>query len=96
MRSPKTYFVYIMTTRSKTLYTGVTNNLIRRVREHKIETGSSFTAKYKIDRLVYFRLMTSSGKKYLPAGTPQANVSNPQLVQTIRQVQMQPLSDDSY
>jgi putative endonuclease len=54
MRSPKTYFVYIMTTRSKTLYTGVTNNLIRRVREHKIGTGSSFTAKYKIDRLVYF------------------------------------------
>ena len=54
MRSPKTYFVYIMTNRSKTLYTGVTNNLIRRVREHKMGTGSCFAARYKVDRLVYF------------------------------------------
>jgi putative endonuclease len=43
-----------MTNRSKTLYTGVTNNLIRRVRQHKTGTGSGFTAKYKLDRLVYF------------------------------------------
>ncbi len=31
---PKTYFVYIISNRSKTPYTGATNNLIRRVREH--------------------------------------------------------------
>jgi putative endonuclease len=54
MHPPKTYFVYIMTNRSKTLYTGVTNSLIRRVREHKDGTGSRFAAKYKLDRLVYF------------------------------------------
>jgi putative endonuclease len=48
------YFVYIMTNRSKTLYTGVTNNLARRVREHKTGIGSGFTAKYKLDRLAYF------------------------------------------
>jgi len=48
------HFVYIMTNRSKTLYTGVTNNLMRRVREHKTGTGSRFTTKYKLDRLVYF------------------------------------------
>lgn len=48
------YFVYIMTNRSMTLYTGVTNNLTRRVREHKTGTGSEFTTKYKLDRLVYF------------------------------------------
>ena len=54
MRSPKTYFVYIMSNRSKTLYTGVTNSLIRRVREHKMGTGSLFATKYKLDRLVYF------------------------------------------
>jgi putative endonuclease len=54
MRSPKTYFVYIMTNRSKTLYTGVTNSLVRRVREHKLGTGSRFAAKYHLDRLVYF------------------------------------------
>ena len=48
------YFVYIMTNRSKTLYVGITNNLIRRVREHKTGTGSGFTARYNLDRLVYF------------------------------------------
>src|SRR5258708_12975074 len=53
-RPQKTYFVYIMTNRSKTLYTGVTNSLVRRAREHKLGIGSSFAAKYKLDRLVYF------------------------------------------
>jgi putative endonuclease len=48
------YFVYVMTNRSKTLYTGVTNNLMRRVREHKSGTGSGFTTIYRLDRLVYF------------------------------------------
>jgi putative endonuclease len=48
------YFVYIMSNRSKTLYTGVTNSLMRRVQEHKTGLGSAFTTKYKIDRLVYF------------------------------------------
>ncbi len=48
------YFVYVMTNRSMTLYTGITNNLMRRVREHKTGIGSEFTTKYKLDRLVYF------------------------------------------
>jgi putative endonuclease len=48
------YFVYNVTNRSKTLYTGVTNNLMRRVREHKTGAGSGFTTKYKLDRIVYF------------------------------------------
>jgi putative endonuclease len=54
MRAEKTYFVYIMTNRSKTLYTGLTNSLVRRVREHKLGIGSGFTAKYRLDRLVYY------------------------------------------
>lgn len=54
MREPRTYFIYIMTNRSKTLYTGITNSLVRRVREHKLGIGSAFTSKYKLDRLVYF------------------------------------------
>ena len=54
MRTPKVYFVYIISNRSKTLYTGVTGNLVRRAREHKAGTGSCFAAKYKLDRLVYF------------------------------------------
>ena len=48
------YFVFIMTNRSKTLYIGVTNSLLRRVREHKEGVGSAFTSKYKLDRLVYY------------------------------------------
>jgi len=50
----RTFFVYIITNRSKTLYTGVTNSLIRRVREHKLGNGCTFAAQYKLDRLVYF------------------------------------------
>ena len=43
-----------MSNRSKTLYTGVTDNLVRRVREHKLGIGSAFASQYKLDRLVYF------------------------------------------
>jgi putative endonuclease len=48
------YCVYILTNRSKTLYVGVTNNLHRRVWEHKFRNGSEFCRRYKIDRLVYY------------------------------------------
>ena len=47
------YFVYILASRSRTLYIGVTNNLTRRVAEHREGTADAFTAKYKIHRLVY-------------------------------------------
>ena len=50
----KTYYVYIMTNRSGTLYTGVTSNLEQRVYEHKCRMGSKFTSRYRIDRLVHF------------------------------------------
>ena len=50
----KQYYVYIMTNRSKTLYTGVTNDLMRRVYEHKNKMVEGFTKKYNITRLVYF------------------------------------------
>ena len=48
--------MYILTNKHKTvLYTGVTSDLIRRVYEHKNHADpKSFTAKYKVDRLVYF------------------------------------------
>ena len=50
----KQYYVYIMTNKSRTLYTGVTNDLQRRVYEHKQKLVPGFTAKYNISRLVYF------------------------------------------
>ncbi|MBW8012814.1 MAG: GIY-YIG nuclease family protein [Chloroflexi bacterium] len=52
------YFVYIMTNNSKTLYTGVTNNITRRVYEHRNKLGSNFTKKYKITKLIYFETVT--------------------------------------
>jgi putative endonuclease len=49
----KDYYVYIATNRSRMLYTGVTNNLQRRHGEH-FSGMSRFTAKYRIDRIVYY------------------------------------------
>ena len=51
----KTYWVYMMqNANGRALYTGVTNNLDRRVREHKEGSGSAFTSKYKCHKLVYY------------------------------------------
>ena len=48
------YYVYIMTNRSKTLYTGVTNDIERRVYEHKQKQIDGFTKKYNLTMLVYY------------------------------------------
>jgi putative endonuclease len=53
--SRKSYYVYIMSSPSQTLYTGVTNDLERRVNEHKSGTFDGFTKRYRVDRLVYFQ-----------------------------------------
>ena len=50
----KAYYVYILTSSTGTLYTGVTNDLFRRVYEHKQKLVEGFTKKYNIDRLVYY------------------------------------------
>ena len=50
----KEYYVYIMTNHSRTLYTGMTNNLARRVEEHKVGLGGEFTRKYNIKQLVHY------------------------------------------
>ncbi len=58
MREDNTYYVYILASkRNGTLYTGVTNDLIRRVGEHKTGTNDGFTKKYGVYRLVYFESM---------------------------------------
>lgn len=49
------YYVYILASKKQgTLYIGVTNDLCRRVFEHKMGEISGFTKKYKINKLVYF------------------------------------------
>ena len=55
-----TYYVYILTNKNKNvLYTGVSNDLIRRVYEHKHHIDKdSFTARYSVTQLVYFEETT--------------------------------------
>jgi putative endonuclease len=48
------FFVYIMSSKSRVIYTGMTNDLVERVLEHKSLKVKGFTKKYKITRLVYF------------------------------------------
>jgi putative endonuclease len=48
------FWVYIMASRSLQLYIGMTNNLRRRVAEHKAHLPATYTSRYNIDRLVYF------------------------------------------
>ena len=49
----KTYHVYIPSSKSKVLYIGVTNNLARRISEHKEKLIKGFTRRYNVNRLVY-------------------------------------------
>ncbi|MBU2008984.1 MAG: GIY-YIG nuclease family protein [Chloroflexi bacterium] len=55
------YYVYVMSNRSKTLYTGVTNDLQRRVYEHKQKLVKGFTEKYNMTMLVYYEMTPEVG-----------------------------------
>ena len=80
MSRKKTYYVYIMTNKHNTvLYTGVTNNLLRRVQEHKQGIGSAFTRKYNVHKLVYFEAGDSihaaiAREKQIKAGSRQKKI----------------------
>src|SRR5437773_1605611 len=58
MVTHKQFAVYILTNSHKTvLYTGVTNDLVRRVYEHKQRLHEGFTQKYNVTKLVYYELI---------------------------------------
>jgi putative endonuclease len=50
----KQFFVYILSSRSRTLYIGMTSDLVGRIHKHKSKALGGFTARYNVDRLVYF------------------------------------------
>ncbi len=54
------YYIYILTNKNNTvLYTGVTNDLVRRVYEHKNKLAKGFTKRYNIDKLVYYEVASN-------------------------------------
>ena len=79
--SAKEYYVYIMTNIENTvLYTGVTNDLYRRVIEHKEGKGGGFTKKYKICKLVYYEAgsdikMAISREKQIKGGSRKKKIN---------------------
>ena len=53
----KEYYIYLITNKGlNVLYAGVTNNLIRRIYEHKNKLVEGFTKKYNVDRLIYYEV----------------------------------------
>ena len=48
------YYVYIMSSRNRTLYVGVTNNLLRRAYEHQHKLADGFTKKYNVSSVVFY------------------------------------------
>lgn len=55
------FYVYIMSGRWGVLYVGVTRNLAKRVHQHREGTVPGFTARYRVDRLVYFEACAEPG-----------------------------------
>jgi len=91
------YFVYIMTNKYNTvLYTGVTNNILRRVQEHKDKKGGKFTKKYNICKLVYLEMTDDinaaiAREKQIKAGSRKdkldlINSGNPEWVDLFEQI----------
>ena len=76
----KYYYVYILTNKyNKVLYTGVTNDLLKRIYEHKHNSVKSFTSRYKIHKLVYYEEFEDvyaaiSREKQIKAGSRQKKI----------------------
>jgi len=76
----KQYYVYIMTNKNnKVLYTGITNDLKRRVYEHKEKFVAGFTKKYNVSKLVYYEVFEDPEnailrEKQIKAGSRQKKI----------------------
>ena len=80
MRLEQQYYIYILTNKNNTaLYIGITNDLVRRVYEHKNKLSDGFTKKYNIDKLVYYEssespLSAIEREKQIKAGSRKKKV----------------------
>ena len=76
----KQYYVYLMTnSRNTVIYTGVTNDLRKRIYEHKAKLVDGFTKKYRITKLVYYEIFNDiysalSREKQIKAGSRQKKI----------------------
>jgi putative endonuclease len=76
----KQYCVYIVTNKNnKVLYTGVTNNLQRRIFEHKQKLVEGFTKKYNVEKLVYYEVFNDvkyaiAREKQIKGGSRQKKI----------------------
>jgi putative endonuclease len=79
MESP--FFVYILTNRHHTvLYTGVTNNIVRRVHEHREKLNPGFTNRYNVSELVFYEVFPDARaaiarEKQIKAGSRQKKIA---------------------
>lgn len=75
------FYVYILTNKKHTvLYTGVTGNLYERVKQHKSGTGSKFTSRYHVNKLIYIEVFSNpynaiSREKQIKAGSRQDKIN---------------------
>jgi putative endonuclease len=56
----KTFYVYLLASQTRTLYLGVTSNLLRRVAQHRSMRVKGFSSRYKVTRLVYFETTSNA------------------------------------
>ncbi len=56
------YFVYILRCKDKTLYTGITNDLVKRLAAHKAGTGAKYTRSHKPDKIVHTEKFRTKGR----------------------------------
>jgi putative endonuclease len=61
MARERSYYVYIMASKSRVIYVGMTGFLMARVLRHKAAEGGAFTSKYRVHRLVYYHCFRNVG-----------------------------------